>query len=193
MGYRVYRSIGSADSSFTKIFECGGNSGVPVTHSYNDTSTQRSVAYFYYVTAFDDGISNAPSPNGEVRSLESGWNLNRTRAAAYRSRTPGTLETVRVVPNPLNVNANNFPGEPNKIVFMDVPAYCTINIYTESGDLVKTINHDSGSGDEIWGGNILDLQTVSDSGQLLVSGLYIAKITDNESGDMAVTKFVIIR
>ena len=46
---------------------------------------------------------------------------------------------------------------------------------------------------KIWGGNILDLQTVSDSGQLLVSGLYIAKITDNESGDMAVTKFVIIR
>jgi hypothetical protein len=76
---------------------------------------------------------------------------------------------------------------------MDIPAYCTIHIYTESGDLVKTINHDSGSGDETWGGNILDLQTVSDSGQLLVSGLYIAKITDIESGNMAVTKFVIIR
>ena len=66
-------------------------------------------------------------------------------------------------------------------------------IFTESGDLVKTIDHDSGSGDEIWGGNILDLQTVSDSGQLLVSGIYIAHITDNESGGTAVTKFVIIR
>ena len=67
------------------------------------------------------------------------------------------------------------------------------SIYTESGDLVKTIEHDSGSGDEIWGGNILDLQTVSKSGQLLVSGLYIAQITDNDSGEMAITKFVIIR
>ena len=192
-GYRVYRSTGSPDSSFTRIFECGGNSGVTLTHSFNDTTAQRSVAYFYYVTAFDDGLSNTPSPNGVVRSLESGWNLNRTRAAAYRSRPAGTLETIRVVPNPLNVNANNFPGEPNKIVFMDIPGYCTINIYTESGDLVKSVEHNSGSGDEVWGGNILDLQTVSDSGQLLVSGIYLAHITDNETGDMSVTKFVIIR
>jgi hypothetical protein len=76
---------------------------------------------------------------------------------------------------------------------MDIPAYCTIKIYTEGGDLVKTIEHGSGSGDEIWGGNILDLQTVSDSGQLLVSGIYLAHITDNESRDTAITKFVIIR
>jgi hypothetical protein len=91
------------------------------------------------------------------------------------------------------VNTNNFPGEPNKIMFMDIPASCTINIYTESGDLVKTIEHDSGSGDEIWGGNILNLQTVSDSGQLLVSGIYIAHITDKDSGNTTTAKFVIIR
>ena len=76
---------------------------------------------------------------------------------------------------------------------MDIPGYCTINIYTESGDLVKSVEHNSGSGDEVWGGNILDLQTVSDSGQLLVSGIYLAHITDNETGDMSVTKFVSIR
>lgn len=192
-GYRVYRSVGSPDTTFTKIFGCGGNTGVPLTHSFNDTTARRAVAYFYYVTAFDDGLSNAPSPDGVVRSLESGWNLNRTRAAAYRSHPAGSLSTVRVVPNPLNVNAKNFPGEPNKIVFMDIPGYCTIKIFTESGDLVKTIEHDSGSGDEMWGGNILELQTVSDSGQLLVSGLYIAQITDKTTGKMGITKFVIIR
>ncbi|MBC8401487.1 MAG: hypothetical protein H8E14_08365 [Candidatus Marinimicrobia bacterium] len=192
-GYRVYRAIGCPDTTFTRIFECGGNTSIPVTHTYNDTSAQRAVAYFYYVTAFDNGLSNEPSPNGVVRSLESGWNLNRTRAAVYRSRPAGTLKTVRVVPNPLNVNANNFPGEPNKIVFMDIPGQCTIKIFTESGDLVKTIEHVSNSGDEIWGGNILDLQTVSNSGQLLVSGLYLAHITDTETGESTVTKFVIIR
>ncbi|HEC61113.1 MAG TPA: hypothetical protein ENI27_02535 [bacterium] len=192
-GYRVYRAVGSPDTTFNVIFECGGNSGVPVTHTFNDISAQRAVAYFYYVTAFDDGLTNVPSPDGVVRSLESGWNLNRTRAAAYRSRPAGTLSTIRVVPNPLNVNAENFPGEPNKIVFMDVPGQCTIKVYTESGDLVKTIEHDSGSGDEIWGGNILELQTVSDSGQLLVSGIYIAHITDNDTGDNTIVKFVIIR
>ena len=192
-GYRVYRATGRADTTYTKIFECGGDSGIPLTHSFDDGTAQRAVAYFYYVTAFDDGVSNATSPDGSIRRLESGWNLNRTLAAAYLSRPAGTLNTIRVVPNPLNINSQNFPGEPNKIVFMDVPAYCTIKIFTESGDLVKTIQHTTGSGDEIWGGNVLELQTVSESGQLLVSGLYIAHIVNDETGDDTFTKFVIIR
>jgi len=192
-GYRIYRAIGRYDTTFTRIFECGGTSGIPITYTYNDTTAQRAVAYFYYVTAFDDGLTNTPSPDGVVRSLESGWNVNRTRAAAYQSRPAGTLKTVRVVPNPLNVKAQNFPGEPNKIVFMDIPGQCTIRVYTESGDLVKTIEHTSNSGDEIWGGNVLDLHTVSDSGQLLVSGLYLAHMTDTEIGESTVVKFVIIR
>ena len=54
------------------------------------------------------------------------------------------------------------------------------------GELVETIEHTDGSGDEYWD------QTTS-SRQVVASGLYIAHITDNASGDTAERKFVIIR
>jgi len=51
---------------------------------------------------------------------------------------------------------------------------------------VRAIEHSDGSGDEYWD------QTTS-SRQVVASGLYIAHITDNDSGETAERKFVIIR
>ena len=51
---------------------------------------------------------------------------------------------------------------------------------------IETIEHSDGSGDEYWD------QTTS-SRQVVASGLYIAHITDNDSGETAERKFVIIR
>ena len=191
-GYSVYRS--HPDTSFVRIFTCGGSSGVPVTHQYRDTSAIPGVGYFYYVTAFDDGLSNDQSPHGGIRSLESGWNINRTTAAVYRTEPPGlTLSNIRVVPNPLNLSGNNWPGEEEKVVFKGLPALATIKIYTESGDLVKVLEHTDESGAEHWGGNVENLHTVTESGQRLASGIYIAHVTDNSTGHSAMVKFVIVR
>ena len=83
-------------------------------------------------------------------------------------------------------------------MFYNIPPFCTIRIYTERGDLIKTIKHDDGSGDEAW-----DLATSSD--QLVVSGLYIAHIEASEDwldqktvimnnkGESVIKKFVVIR
>ncbi|MCD6081471.1 fibronectin, partial [candidate division WOR-3 bacterium] len=74
-----------------------------------------------------------------------------------------------------------------------------IRIYTERGDLIKTIVHDDGSGDEAW-------ESVTSSRQLVVSGVYIAhfEVTRDyydpetgellyKKGDQAIRKFIIIR
>ena len=82
---------------------------------------------------------------------------------------------------------------------MDIPAYCTIRVFSERGDLVKKIEHTNGSGDESW-----DLLT--STRQMIASGLYILHVEVSEDyihpvtnemaykkGDKIFKKFVIIR
>jgi len=208
-GYRVYRAVGdqyySEDGGiivgkFTPIFECGeGTANPTIVHEYDDTAAERGLAYYYYVTAFDDGIGNIPDVNGKREILESGAYLNRTTIPAHLTRAAGTLSTVRIVPNPFNIGAAElqYIGEPNKIMFMDVPGYCTIKIYSESGDLVKTLYHTSGSGDESWG-VLSEEHSATEIGQIIVSGIYIAFIEENNedgtpTGNSTALKFVVVR
>ncbi len=195
-GYRVYRGIMTSDSTFFhQIYEVTGSG----THSYADVTAQRGIGYVYYVTAFDDGTGNKVDAHGRRESLESSRFLNETTKPAYLTRPAGTLSTARVVPNPYNYGARDlqFTGEPNKIMFLDIPGYCTIKIYSESGDLVKTLYHTSGSGDEAWGFSS-DEHMTTKLGQLVVSGIYIALIEENNSegiatGNTQFLKFVVVR
>ncbi|MEJ2051919.1 MAG: hypothetical protein P8Y60_19175, partial [Calditrichota bacterium] len=205
-GYRVYRAIGNPNpilyennilGTWEPIFECGeGTAHSEVVHSYDDIHAARGQAYYYYVAAFDDGTDNGPdvyNPQGG-ESLESGKYLNRTVYAAHLTRPPGTdLSDIRVVPNPFNVAARElqYTGEKDKIMFMDLPPECTIKIYSESGDLVKTLNHTDGSGDEAWG-VLVDEQSTTETGQMIVSGIYIAYIETPDGGNTFV-KFAVVR
>jgi hypothetical protein len=99
------------------------------------------------------------------------------------------MDSIRVVPNPYNIASNpnllRYVGEPNQIGFLNIPPICTIKIYTELGQLIKTIQHTNGSGDEYW-----NLTTSSD--QIVVSGVYIV-VFQTPQGQTAIKKFVVIR
>lgn len=104
------------------------------------------------------------------------------------------MEDIRVVPNPYNPNVDRSllldQDGRDRIAFYEIPGKCTIEIYTEIGELVRTIEHDNGSGDEFW-----DLRT--DFRQRVVSGIYIARIinedpNDDDFGRVAIRKIVII-
>ena len=195
-GYRVYRAIGSYhDSSFVKVFECGKGTGNPtVVHMFEDQTAIRGTSYYYYVTAFDDGESNAPDFDGKKQSLESGKYANMTTQPALLSRPPGeSLNDIVVVPNPFSLQAEDiqFPGDRNRIMFYNVPPECTIRIFSESGDLIKTIEHTTGSGDAAWG-ILQNEQQTTDTGQIPVSGLYIANI-QTPDGESKNVKFLIVR
>jgi len=214
-GYRVFRAVGRPglnyniyndreyhpEYSWEMIFECGKGTTNALTHTYDDVTAERGKAYFYYVVAFDDGVGNITDVNGKKESLESGEYLNMTYLRpAYLTRSPGEkLSDVRVVPNPFNIGAEDlqYPGEPDKIMFLDLPGYCTIKIYSESGDLVKTLYHTSGSGDESWG-VLLTEHSTTNSGQIIVSGIYIAVIEENNedgtpTGNTHFVKFIVVR
>jgi hypothetical protein len=197
-GYRVYRAVGSwyphvpeeqttLVGSFEKIHEAPAG-----VYEFEDKSAERGAAYHYAVVAYDDGNSNGPDFDGETRSLESNFILNATTNPGFLVKPGGTLEDIVVVPNPFNLSAGdkNFPNEPNKIVFFNVPSKCTIRIFTETGDLVRTIEHE-GSGDAPWG-TIPQEHSATEIGQIVVSGIYIAHI-QTPDGKSTVRKFVVVR
>jgi hypothetical protein len=202
-GYRVYRALGSyyphvpedqtiLVGAWEKVFECGEGTANPLTNEWYDTGAQRGNAYYYAVSAFDDGTGNGNDYNGPAGSLESSLLLNYTTQSAFLVKEGGTLDDIVVVPNPYNLSAgdNNFPGEPNKIMFFNVPSVCTIRIFTETGDLVRVIEHEGG-GDKPWG-DIPQEHQATDIGQIVVSGIYIAHI-ETPDGASTVRKFVVVR
>jgi hypothetical protein len=201
-GYKLYRSKGmryEGHIPWTVTTEHGEwkllkNFSGKATHSYEDTDVTRGVAYYYTLTAYDDGVSNALDCYGKKEVLESGFYMNMTTQPAHLTRAGGTsLDDIVVVPNPYNLGARDlqYPGEPNKIMFMELPPVCTIKIYTESGDLIKTIEHTNGSGDEAWGVTALAHMT-NEIGQIVVSGIYIANFKTPDGASIN-RKFVIIR
>lgn len=208
-GYKVYRAIGKYDTTFDLIFSCGkGTANEQIVNSYQDMSAARGQSYYYYISSFNDGSNNTPgmyppettpNPHG---ILESGMFWTRTTQPAYLRRAPGNdLSKIRVVPNPYNIRSSNlqYIGQPDKIMFLNIPGECTIKIFTERGDLIKTIDHMNGSGDESWNSN-------TDYGQVVVSGVYIVHfqvdkdLYDAETGELlfkkgasTFRKFVVIR
>ena len=198
-GYRVYRAIGDPNGEFTRVFECGpGTANPTVVNSWDDTDAQRGQEYYYYVTAFDDGSGNAPGVHGVSESLESGSYLNRTSLPAVLTREAAKdLSSVRIVPNPYNISAKelNYVAPvgviSNKITFFNLPPVCTIKIFTETGDLIKTIEHTNGSGDDSWG-FLREQQQATDTGQIIVSGIYIA-FFETPDGETNFQKFIIVR
>ena len=134
--------------------------------------------------AFNDGSENNTTLNPSG-SLHSNRFYTRTTQAATLKRKAGNLEKVRIVPNPYNINQEAFLGQPDKLAFYDIPGVCTIRIYTERGDLIKTIQHTDGSGDEFW---LLS----TDALQVISSGIYIAHF-EQPDGRSILEKFIVIR
>jgi hypothetical protein len=105
---------------------------------------------------------------------------------------------VVVSPNPwaLDLGAG-LSSDQNQIFFDNLPPYATLKIFTETGDLVKTMEHISGSAQEVW-------FQVNENAQLVKSGLYILAVVNAKDADPITglatddlpdqfVKFVIIR
>jgi hypothetical protein len=193
-GFKIYRAQGAtlyekAGETVTGDWKLVDSIG-PDERSFADTEgVVRGFDYYYSITA----VSTA--------GIESGRWLTMTVEpfkATLLDPTEADLSVCRVVPNPLNIRdpKQHFPGtknESNKITFRRLTEKCTIRIFTESGELIKTLKHDGG-GSEDWqiieeGGNY----TTTVNNQRPASGLYIAHIQDDDTGESVFRKFVIIR
>jgi hypothetical protein len=176
-GFRIYRQSGNYVDPLILpelVYEAG-----PAERSFDDLTPVRGVAYYYFILSV--GTNGATSSRFYGQAYD----------PAFLKRPAGaSLSDIRVVPNPFIISANVdrllFPNEPDKLAFFNIPGRCTIQIFTEIGELIYTIEHTDGSGDDYWKG-------VTSSNQVVVSGVYIAVITDNDTGEKEIIKFVVIR
>lgn len=181
-GFRIYRALGDYDREYELIADLPASAT-----SYEDVNVIRGFNYFYYMTCYRTNPGGVATPSGGV--LESSRYYTQTYDPTNLKRPPGkNLNDIRVVPNPFVYNGIKFPGslDEDKIAFYNIPGKCTIRIYTELGELIKTIEHTNGSGDDYW-------YNVTSSNQIVVSGIYIAVITDDETGENHISKFAVIR
>jgi len=130
---------------------------------------------------------------GEFPSIENGKGTTVydpnfvTVAPGNKPSDAGSLDRVKVVPNPYIVRSNFTETEWNKIIrFTNLPSECTITIYTISGEKVFAIKHDDeGYGDAEW-----DLRTINN--QEVAPGLYLYTVVTS-SGEKHIGKFAIVR
>lgn len=120
-----------------------------------DTGVGLGFSYHYAVTAVDeDGVES--------------WLTNRNERAVRVTSSPAEdVLNVRVFPNPFR-ETSGFPSstDANSIVFNNLPARATIRIYTASGELVRTIEHDNpAAGQAVW-------NQLSDARQRTAPGVY---------------------
>ncbi len=197
-GFRIYRMKGEYDNPLEEpelIYEAGRDE-----RSYDDVTPVRGIGYYYYIQSV--GENGLVSNRYYTQSYDPAF-LKRPQGGSPLADDRYSLDQIRVVPNPFIIasdeNRLRFKGEGDKLAFFNIPGQCRIKIFTESGELVKTIDHVDGSGDAYW-------NATTSSNQVVVSGIYIAhiEVTEDiidqntnevlyEKGDSKIIKFVIVR
>ena len=190
-GFEIYRTRnryqGAVEDGFQyeRIAELG-----PGERSYDDTDVQRGISYFYYIQSVGDVNQDPTGLTPTDVRLRSSRYYTQTYNPTFLRRSPGEgLAAARIVPNPYNLASDKnvrWPDQQDKIGFLEIPGDCTIKIYTETGELITTIEHNDGSGDEYW-------NLTTRSNQLIVSGIYFAVIRDNTTGEQVFRNFAVIR
>ena len=158
-----------------------------------------SVEWYVNVTAFDFG-----SPKSGLASLETPRSSGAVAAYPLTTAQAAGQKNLKayVYPNPYrfsgNYRAQGFEGRTQSdrpddrvraIHFANLPAKCTIKIFTLDGDLVREINHDKSPNDPEASHEIWDL--ITRNTQLTVSGLYYWTV-ESDNGDTQIGKLVIL-
>ena len=191
-GYRIYReyvrppgATGPTDTTFVLHEELPASA-----REYTDTRVTRGDDYYYYVAAVNaDGLESSRFLN------RTGTTSDKFLEALTPSRAPDEnwQENVVVVPNPYHAQGAYNYGENRRLVFLNLPAYANIHIYTVTGDRVQTIEHVSNTGNNDWERQ----ETFSTT--RIVSGIYIYVVEElsgpggGATGNQAIGKFVVIK
>ena len=121
-----------------------------------------------------------------------GGKSGRTNLTTHETQAPPaeTLGKVYVIPNPLVVTSGLTGFDPNgeigdRIQFVGLTARCTIRIFSYSGQLIQTIEHDRETYGHPW-------YQISKNNQVIASGVYYFVVEDHKSGATSSGKFVVI-
>jgi hypothetical protein len=197
-GYRILRRLTNQDSVFYNVIYSSGPEDKAIEHEILDTTIISGAPYYYYIQTkarIDENDLNAdPTTRGKImyssRLLIP--NLNSVRPPKHSSED---MSQIRIVPNPYNINdplVTQLYGQEGingrVINFYNLPPVVSIKIFTENGDLIKSIEHDEPvdeNGLEYW-------DMITDNQQVISSGIYIA-VFQKPSGETSFQKFIVVR
>jgi hypothetical protein len=181
------------------VFMVSGDSAGKRATSYRDWRVSWSLS-FIADTTIAESEQRGPQV-GDVFRISTTKPFRRGEYFEFKVKAPGfdaeraktDLDKIAVVPNPYvglaswePVNTTVGRGE-RRIYFIHLPAKCTIRIYTISGYLVDTLEHDSSlaDGQESW-----DL--VSRDGMNVAFGVYIFHVDAPDIGEK-IGRFALIK
>jgi len=193
-GYRILRRLSALDTVFYQVIYDSDETDKATEHLYVDKTVLIGAQYYYYLQAkakiaADDPLAD-PSTRGKII-----YSSRVLIPNIYWINPPHFSQTdlskIRIVPNPYNINdpllVSQGWTDQRGIQFFNLPEKVTIKIFTENGDLVQIIKHDSPvkSGYYFW-----DMITLSQ--QVISSGVYLA-VFQKPDGELAYQKFLVVR
>lgn len=151
-----------------------------------DDNVVNGLSYRYYIAAYDTGngitgpLENTASSNPKVGS-------NTIQVVPHASISTSSLSEVKVVPNPYVVASGWEQNDEKQIQFTHLPVEATIRILNTSGELVKTIHHNSNNAIApciaIW-------NLKNENQQLVAPGLYFYHV-ESPNGSTS-GKFIVV-
>lgn len=186
--YKVYRSDNSIEGPWVLI------DSIPVARA-------DSAVVAGQITWFERADPNVPYRYC-VTSIDTARNESAMDGYSYYPvaadpNPSNNLSSVLVVPNPFRqVSGFNDQSENKRLAFLNIPAKCTIRIYTVALDLVRTLEHNEDSGLQTWGTAINKDYMLTDFAMNVMPGIYIYHIESHvpgHEGETSVGKFAIIR
>ncbi|RPI04613.1 MAG: hypothetical protein EHM64_09415 [Ignavibacteriae bacterium] len=177
VGYRLFKKMSTYDTVLYKIVYQGTDT------SFFDTQVRPSPKYFYYTQA---GVVAGTDTIWSSRF----WKYNSIGTSSNTAPSVDGLDQIVIAPNPFNYNdpmlaRYSFQNPKNlTVTFFKLPKDVTIKLYTEYGDLVKSVSN-SGTGE-------YKMKMVNDKGQAIASGVYIV-VYETPDGGFSYQKFVVAR
>jgi len=164
-GYRIYRNS-TGEVPWTPIAAVDES-----VQSYTDLDTYGGNTYYYAVVSV--------TPNGLISEYSNV--ISVAVKSSHLSTSMKNLNSVKAAPNPCTGNY---------VKFINLTNTATISLYTQGGELIRTIYHNSEGGYEEW-------NLRNDSGHPVASGIYIYYIESyktEETGKLLTSgKIAIIR
>jgi hypothetical protein len=162
----------------------------PFKTTYNNSGNGQFVAVVDTNHSNPDQWAN-PDGYASIENSKGTTVLDRNFVQVYPGVKPSlTVNDIGVVPNPYRVNSGFKESEHmRQIRFTNLPARCTIKIFTLNGEAVSTVDHDNEESGNAW----WDMRTVNN--QEVAPGLYLFHVVDNDNSgsDPYIGKFAVIR
>ena len=167
-------------------------------YRYIDHDAKNGLPYFYSVVAYEPlysmgkpkGMGRVDTPYGNFVYVTPRSKPRRRKISPKRPSTSFRIRSPAKAIAPWAFEPNNADPSGEKAEFRNLPkCSSTVRIFTVSGDLVQTLQHDGSAG-----GGTLAWNLVSRNGQTVTSGVYLFSVEpDDGRFPKFVGKFVVIR